>query len=107
MVHVTKHGSKRVRKRSGINKKAVNRMADKAFKDGLKHCETSGRLNKWVTKLYFSNESANNIRIYGDKVYIFAGKTLITMMQVPSNLMSVVFSDKSRKQSKLEEVVGV
>ena len=36
-------------------------MAQKAFDNGITHSQTKGRLNKWVTGLYFRNKNANNI----------------------------------------------
>ena len=60
-------------------------MAQKAFDNGITHSQTKGRLNKWVTSLYFRNKNANNIRLYGDKAYIFAGKTLDTVIQIPTD----------------------
>ena len=62
-------------------------MAEKAFNEGIAHGQTKGRLNKWVTSLYFNNEKANNIRLYGDKAYIFCGETLVTVIQIPVGLM--------------------
>jgi hypothetical protein len=61
-------------------------MADKAFTDGIRHSDTRGRLNKWVTSLYFYNRTADNIRLYGDKAYIFAESTLVTVIQIPPDL---------------------
>lgn len=61
-------------------------MAQKAFDNGITHSQTKGRLNKWITSLYFRNKNANNIRLYGDKAYIFAGKTLVTVIQIPTDL---------------------
>lgn len=62
-------------------------MANKAFEEGITHSQTKGRLNKWVTSLYFKNKSANNIRLYGDKAYIFCDKVLVTVIQIPIGLM--------------------
>lgn len=62
-------------------------MAKKAFDDGIKHNQTKGRLNKWVSGLYCKNKKANNIRLYGDKAYIFCGEVLVTVIQIPVNLM--------------------
>lgn len=61
-------------------------MAQRAFHDGICHSQTKGELNKWITSLYFKNKSANNIRIYGDKAYIFCDEILVTVLQVPSYL---------------------
>ena len=61
-------------------------MAEKAFNEGITHSQTKGRLNKWITSLYFKNRAANNIRIYGDNAYIFCGETLVTIIPVPASL---------------------
>lgn len=83
---ISKHAKKRMKERCGFKKKSVERMARKAFNDGITHSQTSGRLNKWITGLYFNNQSANNIRLYGDKAYIFCKDTLVTVIQIPPNL---------------------
>lgn len=75
-----------MKERCGFNKKAQGRMAQKAFDEGITHNQTTGRLNKWVTSLFFKNCNANNIRLYGGFVYIFADDTLITVMGIPSNI---------------------
>lgn len=85
-VQVSMHAEERLKERCGINKKSVQRMAEKAFTNGIHHSQTKGNLKKWVTSLYFKNETANNIRLYGDKAYIFNNETLITVLQIPSNL---------------------
>lgn len=71
-MNVSSHAKQRLNERCGFNKKAQRRMAEKAFDEGITHKQTKGRLNKWITSLYFRNKSANNIRLYGDKAYIFA-----------------------------------
>ena len=86
-MNVSKHAEERLKERCGFNKKTCERMAQKAFDEGIAHNQTKGRLNKWVTSLYFRNKSANNIRLYGDKAYIFCGETLVTVMQIPVDLM--------------------
>ena len=85
-VIVTKHAEKRLEQRSGLSKKSIQRMAEKAYEEGIAHKDTKGNLNKWVTSLYFNNQKANNIRLYGDKAFIFTGSTLITVLQIPSSL---------------------
>ena len=84
---IFRHAAERLKERCGLNKKACERMAQKAFDEGVRHSQTKGRLNKWVTGLYFRNENANNIRLYGDKAYIFCGETLVTVIQIPVGLM--------------------
>lgn len=85
-MEISRHAKKRMKERCGFNKKSQGRMALKAFEEGIPHAQTKGRLNKWITSLYFNNEKANNIRIYGDNAYIFCGGTLVTVIPVPADL---------------------
>ena len=84
---ITKHAQKRLKERCGLNKKAAERLANLAYEHGMKHNETTGNLRKWVDNQYFYNETANNIRLYGDKAFIFSGYKLITVLQIPHNLV--------------------
>lgn len=83
---ISNHGKMRMKQRCGLNKKSCERMAEKTFKEGIRHNETTGRLNKWISSLYFKNKNANNIRLYGDKAYIFCGDVLVTVIQIPNDL---------------------
>lgn len=97
MVEITKHAEERLIERCGLNKKSVQRIADKAFNDGIRHGQTKGSLKKWIDGLYFTNKTANNIRLYGDKAFIFTNERLITVIQIPSNLrndMKVLLKQK-------------
>ncbi len=84
---VSKHAEDRLKERCGFNRKTYERMAQKAYDDGITHAQTKGRLNKWITSLYFRNKNANNIRLYGDKAYIFCDEVLVTVIQIPVDLM--------------------
>lgn len=84
---VSKHAEDRLKERCGFNRKTCERMAQKAYDDGITHAQTKGRLNKWITSLYFRNKNANNIRLYGDKAYIFCDEVLVTVIQIPVDLM--------------------
>lgn len=86
-MNVSKHAEDRLKERCGFNRKTCERMAQRAFNDGITHAQTKGRLNKWLTSLYFRNKRANNIRLYGDKAYIFCDEVLVTVIQIPVDLM--------------------
>lgn len=92
---VTKHAKQRMKKRCGLNEKSADRLAHIALEKGLHHKDLTGNLKKWVDKLYFYNRNANNIRLYGDKAYIFHDEKLITVLQIPHNLVKE--ADKLRK----------
>lgn len=79
MIKVSRHAEMRIRERQGLNKKSIERMAQKAFDKGIRHEQTRGNLNKWLTSKYFVNKQANNLRIYGN--------ILVTVFRVPNNLL--------------------
>lgn len=92
---ITKHAKQRMKQRCGANKKSADRIAEIAYKKGLKHSKLTGNLRKWVDGLYLKHKQGNQIRLYGDKAYIFHNERLITVIQIPHNLVKEV--DKLRK----------
>ena len=83
-LQVSRHGERRARERAGVPKKAVERMAQRALTEGIGYSEATGGLKRylyWLYKKYDGN--GNNIRVYGDKVYIFHDAILITVLNVP------------------------
>lgn len=96
MIKVSRHAEMRIRERQGLNKKSIERMAQKAFDKGIRHEQTKGNLNKWLTSKYFVNQQANNLRIYGDYLYVFDGNILVTVFRVPNNLLKNI-DDMVRK----------
>ena len=75
-IEVSRHAYERLHERCGLSRKAATRMAEKAFYIGMKHSDTKGQINRWITSLYFNNKNANNIRLYGNFAYIFCNKIL-------------------------------
>lgn len=85
-IEVSRHAYERLHERCGLSRKAATRMAEKAFYIGMKHSDTKGQINRWITSLYFNNKNANNIRLYGNFAYIFCNKILVTILEIPNNL---------------------
>ena len=99
---LTSHSKDRMKERCALKKSSQNRIADKAFMYGLKHSELNGSLRKWVDKLYLSHQVSNNTRLYGDKAYLFRGNSLITVIQIPNNLLKQVLKVQKRKEHSYE-----
>lgn len=93
MVRVSKHASRRLKERCGLNKKSVQRMADIAFTNGMKQEDATGQLNRWMASLYCANMDANNIRIYGN--YISHGVTRSTSIEKSCQRAKKEISKKS------------
>lgn len=85
-VNVTDHAYKRGNERLKLSNKSLLKMAGKAFNEGKKHSDFKGRMEKYFTGLYLKNKTANNIRIYGEYVYLFSQNILITVYRVPNEL---------------------
>lgn len=85
-MYVTEHAKRRLKERNGLNSKSIDRIAEKALNNGIRHNQTKGRLCKWVTSVFFRNTNINNIRLYGDKAYLFDDEKLVTVLQIPQSL---------------------
>ena len=100
--YVTDHAQKRIKERLGINKKSIQKVSDKALSLGLKHSETTGRLKKYADSLYLKKKRGFNIRIYSEKVYLFANETLVTVLPLPTDLKKIANKLlQTKKESKL------
>lgn len=106
MTRVTKHATKRIRTRLGLPKHVSEKNADKAFRNGIRHKETTGSLHRYMDFLFFQNQNANNIRIYHNFVYIFAGKTLITVFDLPNKYKKAAarLQDTARRGEIMHEI---
>jgi hypothetical protein len=80
---LTDHAVNRIKERIGIKKKAAPRIAEKAWLNGISHSDTRGKLNRFITSLFFKYKTANNIKIYGKHIFIFCGSTLVTVLHLP------------------------
>lgn len=79
----TKHGSKRVRQRIGVNKKAVDKVSAQAFEKGIPHKDIKGSLRRYLDRLLI-NGDANLIKVYSRQVWLFKDDLLITTWPLPS-----------------------
>ncbi len=85
-VEVSKHGDLRVRKRIGINKNAVKRLAAIAYEKGKRFSETKGRLHQYLKTVDGYDFTGNEIIVYGNNLFIFRQKNLITAWPLPGIL---------------------
>lgn len=92
---VTDHAKQRTKDRLGVSKKIANKVASKALEHGITHASAKGNLKSYLDKLYLSHKTANNIRVYNRKIYIFDGHILITVLNLPNNLIKI--ADKLQK----------
>lgn len=86
LVLITEHAYDRAKERFGWKSKVLDKMAEKAFLEGIKHKNTKGSLMRYLTKLWFKYKHCNNVRIYGENIFFFCDNRLITVYQLPNDL---------------------
>ena len=96
---ITKHASIRIKQRMGIKKKAQRKVVERAYARGIMHKDVSGRLKKYLDKTYLSHHNGNNIRIYGDNVFLFCNNVLLTVWVLPNDFKSVANKISYNKKS--------
>lgn len=104
-IEITKHAYDRMKERYRFKKETVDRMALTAYECGIKHSETTGGLNKYISgRVREYPHKGSRIVIYGEIVYIFIDVVkgekarLITAFGIPSNLKSSVLGKQKRKR---------
>lgn len=85
-ISVTNHAAKRFKQRMGLPKKACQRHAETAYEHGATHGEVRGSLKRYMDKLYLQHRTATDIRAYGEQLYLFAGRRLITLFPIPKRM---------------------
>lgn len=91
MVAVTTHAKKRLKERCGISKNSAICMAEKAFTKGISFENANAPIKKYISCVFMKHDKiCNNIRIYGNIVYIFDNKTLITVYPLPQNIQNEI-----------------
>lgn len=87
--YVTDHADMRLRKRMGLPRKAVDRMVAKALAEGAGHGDFSGSFRRYLDRVYLKERHANNMRVLGGYLYLFAGTSLITCWPIPPKYRNV------------------
>lgn len=97
---VSNHAQQRAGERLGLSPGPFLKLAAKALEHGIKHVETSGSLKKHMDGLFLYRGTANNMRIYGEFIYLFCNQTLITVYGLPNEFKAVVSKLKIKKLKK-------
>lgn len=87
MIRITTHAIERANERLQWKEPVLEKMATKAFTEGVDVGSAKGHLKKYIQS-QFKKEGgvANKIRIHGEIVFIFNDNLLITLFQIPNDL---------------------
>ena len=83
-LEITNHAYDRMKERLGWNRKAGERMAYKAYTDGITHGETRGSLHRYLDSVFLACGNATQMRIYGEALFLFSGSRLLTVYALPT-----------------------
>lgn len=97
-MRVTQHAKERLRERVGLNRRAAERLSAIALEHGLTHQQATGVLEKLFFALYRKHQTADNIRIYAQKIFIFCGLTLVTVLPLHNKYKKVVAKAFQRRK---------
>lgn len=81
MTKLTYHAQDRMKERAGLRGDAQKKMADKAMSEGAKPADFAGSLRRYLDGL--ARRDGAVVRLYGEKVYLFASDRLVTVLNLP------------------------
>ncbi|WP_224364199.1 hypothetical protein [Hyalangium versicolor] len=105
-LHISEHAFQRGRERLGLNRKATERMACRAFAAGLRHEDTFGALRQYLGMVASTRGTADNLRVHGEAVWVFCSHTLVTVLQLPHELRKAAHATRRAQRSAVAEVAA-
>lgn len=88
-IHVTRHAEDRIRERTRLPKRAVERLVYKAAREGLPSDAVQGYLGEWC-RAKEGRKVGYVVRLLHDRLFIFneAMDACVTVITVPKELRS-------------------
>jgi hypothetical protein len=81
-MNITTHAIERGRERHGTPRRALQRLAALAIREGTPREFTGGSLRRYLDKIA-SNQPGVDLRIHGKKLFVFKGGYLVTTWPLP------------------------
>lgn len=86
-VGISEHAFTRMKERNGWSKKAAKRMVGRIYDTGLKPDQVKGYLKSWIQGKAEYDVNGNEFRLYGEKLYIFKDRIMLTVLPTPSRTL--------------------
>lgn len=97
-VVITNHAKARIKERTSMSKRMVEKNVELAKRNGVSREETSGSLRRYIDSIFYKKKTANNIRIYCGFVYVFSGEVLITAFELPQRYRGIELAIRSKRK---------
>jgi hypothetical protein len=99
-IRLTTHACERARQRYRWNSETLNRMALKAFEQGLKRKNTKGYLKVYLDERWEKYQRISHFRLYGEIIFVFSHNNLVTLWPLPSQLRSLAKAFRTKQQER-------
>jgi hypothetical protein len=94
-VIVSNHAIQRAEERFSLTRESITKVAQRAYEKGLKRQDfKTGSLGKHLDDLFERHKVADEVRIYGEVIFFFRDKCLITVYQLPLEFRKTVFKKR-------------
>lgn len=94
---MTRHALERSKERIGLDRRAAERLAGIALTKGLKLEDLTDGF-RWVISRIIESGQGDNVRIYAEKIFIFGGETLITVLPLTNEYKRIVRKIEAAKR---------
>jgi len=94
---LTTHSLERCRERCGWNQGAARRMAQRAIDEGHTRDAARGALKRYLAQAFMRDD---NLRIYGEHVFVFVKGVLVTVVHLPHEHRRAVAQMKTRRAAQ-------
>lgn len=81
---ISHHARCRARQRFSLTGAGFQKLASRALVYGIPREQTRGQLRRYLDELWMQYGTANNIRLYGEYLFLFSGALLITTWHLPA-----------------------
>ncbi|MEM1327366.1 MAG: hypothetical protein AAGI23_15490 [Bacteroidota bacterium] len=92
---ITKHAYKRAKERLGWSRKALDRMLSIIHEYGFTRHEAKGELKKYMLKQRRKYKSKAYARVYGEVIYFFRDRSLITLYRLDNEYIKYLVISKA------------
>jgi hypothetical protein len=99
-IRISQHAFERGEQRLNLRPESLIRLAQSAMDTGLQHADARGSFKRYLDKLFLSEGKANNLRVYGDVLFLFHNEVLVTVFAVPREYRATVAKLRAREGVK-------
>jgi hypothetical protein len=99
-IRLTTHACERARQRYRWNSETLNRMALRAFEQGLKRNNTKGHLKVYLDESWERHQRVSHFRLYGEIIFVFCHDSLVTLWPLPSQLRSLAKAIRTKQHER-------